>query len=143
MLYNNFSHDRQYLKKDKEKMGKFIVKKNKLGFTHSLKAGNGEIIATGGEVFSTLASCKRSIESVCQTAPIANIEDQTLEGFQKEKHPKFEIYFDKKGEYRFRLRAKNGEPLLASEGYTTKGGCKNGIESVCKNVADPIIEIIE
>lgn len=121
-------------------MGKFIIKQNKMGYTHSLKAANGEIIATGGEVFTTLASCKRSIESVCQTAPIANLEDQTLEGFHKEKHPKFEIYFDKKGEYRFRLRARNGEPLLASEGYTTKSSCKNGIESVCKNVVDATVE---
>lgn len=115
-------------------MGKFVIKQNKLGYTHSLKAGNGEIIATGGEVFSSLASCKNSIESVIRNAPIANLEDQTLERFQEEKHPKFEIYLDKKGEYRFRLKARNGEPILASEGYTAKSGCKNGIESVRKNV---------
>lgn len=46
---------------------------------------------------------------------------------------KFEIYTDKAGEYRFRLKASNGEPILASEGYKAKAGCLNGIESVKKN----------
>ncbi len=46
---------------------------------------------------------------------------------------KFEIYTDKAGEYRFRLKASNGEPILASEGYTAKAGCLNGVESVKKN----------
>lgn len=45
----------------------------------------------------------------------------------------FEIYKDKKGEFRFRLKAKNGQNILASEGYTTKASCENGIESVRKN----------
>lgn len=43
---------------------------------------------------------------------------------------KFEIFKDRAGEFRFRLRAANGEPILASEGYTTKSGCQNGIASV-------------
>jgi uncharacterized protein YegP (UPF0339 family) len=46
---------------------------------------------------------------------------------------KFEIYTDKAGEYRFRLKASNGEPILASEGYKAKASCVNGIESVKKN----------
>ena len=46
---------------------------------------------------------------------------------------KFEIYKDRRGEFRFRLKAGNGEPILASEGYTTKSACKNGIASVKKN----------
>ncbi len=49
---------------------------------------------------------------------------------------KFEIYTDKAGEYRFRLKAGNGENILASEGYTAKDGCENGIESVRKNSQD-------
>ena len=121
-------------------MGKFVIKQNKLGFTLSLKAANGEIIGTGGEVFTTLASCKNSIESVTTNAQVANLEDQTVEGYQEEKCPKFEIYLDKKGEYRFRLKARNGEPILASEGYTAKANCKNGIESVRKNVVDATVE---
>lgn len=49
---------------------------------------------------------------------------------------KFEIYKDKKGEFRFRLKAANGQNILASEGYKSKSSCKNGIESVRKNSAD-------
>ncbi len=45
----------------------------------------------------------------------------------------FEIYKDKAGEFRFRLKASNGEIVLASEGYKAKSSCKNGIESVKKN----------
>ncbi len=46
---------------------------------------------------------------------------------------KFEIYKDKAGEFRFRLKASNGQNILGSEGYTRKSGCTNGIESVRKN----------
>ena len=49
---------------------------------------------------------------------------------------KFEIYKDKAGEFRFRLKASNGQNILASEGYKDKSGCKNGIESVKKNAPD-------
>ena len=48
---------------------------------------------------------------------------------------KFEIYKDKAGEYRFRLKASNGQTILASEGYKAKSGCTNGIESVKKNAS--------
>ncbi|MDE6733432.1 MAG: YegP family protein, partial [Oscillospiraceae bacterium] len=66
-------------------MGKFVINKTNTGFTYSLKAGNGEIIAIGGEVYNTLASVKNGVESVKKNAPIANIEDQTEEGFKEEK----------------------------------------------------------
>lgn len=46
---------------------------------------------------------------------------------------KFEVYQDTKNEYRFRLKAGNGQTILASEGYTAKAGCMNGIESVREN----------
>ena len=63
-------------------MGKFIIKAAKTGFTFNLKAGNGEVIATGGEVFNTLKSVQNSIESVTKNAQIANLEDQTVENFE-------------------------------------------------------------
>ena len=124
-------------------MGKFVIKKTNTGYTFSLKAGNGEVICTGGEVFNTLASGQNSIESVRKSAAAANIEDQTVEGYEKQVHPKFEIYLDKKGEFRFRLKARNGEPIAASEGYTAKAGCKNGIESVIRNAADSDVVLPE
>lgn len=53
------------------------------------------------------------------------------------KNPKFQIYKDKSGQFRYRLRAGNGEIVLTSgEGYTTKQGAQNGIESVQKNAAN-------
>lgn len=73
-------------------------------------------------------------------APVAAVEDQTIEGFEVQKHPKFEIYLDKKGESRFRLKAKNGEIIAVSESYKAKSSCLNGIESVRKNVVDAVIE---
>lgn len=45
---------------------------------------------------------------------------------------KFEVYVDAKGEYRFRLKAPNGEIIAASEGYTSKQACLNGIDAVKK-----------
>lgn len=49
---------------------------------------------------------------------------------------KFEIYKDKKGEFRFRLKAGNGQTILASEGYAAKSGCTNGINAVKTNALD-------
>jgi uncharacterized protein YegP (UPF0339 family) len=46
---------------------------------------------------------------------------------------KFEIYKDKIGEFRFRLKSSNGQTILMGEGYSAKAGCNNGIASVKKN----------
>lgn len=50
---------------------------------------------------------------------------------------KFEVYKDKAGEYRFRLKAANGQNILSSESYKTKTACMNGVESVKKNSQNP------
>lgn len=120
-------------------MGKFVVKTVKTGIKFNLKAGNGEIIATS-EVYSAKASCLGGIESVRKNAPIAALEDQTVEGFEQQKNPKFEVYKDKAGEFRFRLKARNGEIIASSEGYTAKASCLNGVESVRKNAPDAAVE---
>ena len=52
---------------------------------------------------------------------------------------KFELHKDKAGEFRFRLKASNGQIILASEGYKAKSGCINGIESVKKNAPDATV----
>lgn len=121
-------------------MGKFEVKPAKTGFVFNLKAGNNEVIGTS-EVYTTKAACLNGVESVRKNAPIANIEDQTAG--ESAKNPKFEIYEDKAGEFRFRLKATNGEPILASEGYTQKSSCKNGIASVMKNAPDADVVEVE
>ena len=121
-------------------MGKFVIKETATGYTFQLKAGNGETIAVS-EVYSSVDSCVNGANSVKKNAPAANLEDQTVEGYTEAKHPKFEVYKDKAGEFRFRLKAINGEKIAASEGYTTKAACMNGIESVRKNAAEaPIIK---
>ena len=76
------------------------------------------------------------MKSVAKNAPVANIEDQTVEGWQKAQCPKFEMYVDKAGEYRFRLKARNGEPIGKSEGYKAKASCLNGIDSIRRNAPD-------
>ena len=105
-------------------MGKFVIKTTKAGISFVLKAGNGEIICRS-EVYNSKAAC------------------ETVEGFTKEKHPKFEIFADKRGEFRFRLKATNGEVIAASEGYKSLSGCQNGIESVRKNAPDAEIVRLE
>ena len=116
-------------------MAKFVIKEVATGIKFNLKAGNGEVIATS-EVYESEAACKNGIESVKTNAPVAEVEDQTVEGFEAVKHPKFEMYADKAGEFRFRLKAKNGQIIAVSEGYTSKAGCENGIASVKKNAAE-------
>ena len=122
-------------------MGKYVINKTSTGYTFGLKAANGETIATGGEVYSSIDSVRNGVKSVETNAPAAAVEDQTVEGYRTAKNPKFEIYSDKAGEFRFRLKAKNGQVIAVSEGYTSKANCKNGIECGKKNsVNSPVIE---
>ena len=116
-------------------MGKFVIRKTNTGVKFDLKASNGEVIATS-EVYSSDDACKKGIASVQKNAPVAAIEDQTVEGYATEKNPKFEVYEDKAGEFRFRLTATNGQVIATGEGYKAKAGCLNGIESVKKNAPD-------
>ena len=122
-------------------MAKFQINATKTGFNFYLVAGNGETIATS-QTYKSLASCKKGIASVAANASVAEIEDQTKENFAKVKNPKFELYADKKGEIRFRLKAKNGQVICSSEGYASGvKGALNGIESVKKNA--PAAKITE
>ena len=116
-------------------MGKFVIKTVKTGIKFNLKAGNGEIIATS-EIYTSESACKNGIESVRKNAVAAKLEDQTTENYETVANPKFEVYTDKVGEYRFRLKARNGEIIAASEGYKAKASCLNGIESVRKNAPE-------
>jgi len=116
-------------------MGKFVIRKTNTGIKFDLKAGNGEVIATS-EVYNSEAACRNGIASVQKNAPVAGVEDQTAEGYEAVKHPKFEVYEDKGGEFRFRLKATNGQVIAVGEGYKAKASCLNGVESVKKNAVD-------
>ena len=121
-------------------MGKFVIRATATGFKFALKAGNGETIATS-EIYSTQAACIKGAESVAKVAPEANLADLTVGG--EATNPKFELYEDKGGQFRFRLKARNGEIIASSEGYKTKASCENGIESVRKNAADAAVVVEE
>lgn len=121
-------------------MGKFVIRTVNSGVKFDLKAGNGETILTS-EVYTSAAACRKGIQSVMKNAVVANVENQTEEGYKTLTHPKFEMYQDKAGEFRFRLKARNGQIIAVSEGYTSKAGCINGMESVQKNAGDA--EIVE
>ncbi|MCK2022588.1 YegP family protein [Microbacterium sp. kSW2-24] len=54
---------------------------------------------------------------------------------------KFELYTDRSGEYRFRLKAGNGQVIATSEGYSSKSAAENGIESVRTHAPDA--EVVE
>ncbi len=120
-------------------MGKFVVKEAKGGLRFNLKAANGEIIGVS-EVYSTESACMNGIESVRKNAVEGKLEDQTVADFTKLTNPKFEVYKDKAGEFRFRLKARNGEIILTGEGYKAKASCLNGIDSIRRNAPDsPIV----
>lgn len=123
-------------------MGKFVVKATKTGFVFNLKAGNGETIVTS-EVYTTEAACLKGVESVRKNAADAKLEDQTVAEVAAVTNPKFEMYTDKAGEFRFRLKARNGEVIAASEGYKAKASCLNGIDSVRRNAPDAAVEKVE
>ena len=119
-------------------MSKFVIRKVASGVKFDLKASNGETIATS-EVYETAAACRKGAESVRKNAPKAHLEDCTAEG-KKVPNPKFQLYQDKSGAYRFRLTARNGLVIAVSEGYTSKAACENGIESVRSNAPSAEIE---
>ena len=123
-------------------MGKFVIKPAKNDFMFNLKAGNGEVIATS-ETYSSLKACQNGVASVQKNAPIANLEDQTKADFETQKNPKFEVYADKRGEFRFRLKAANGEIIAVGEGYKAKASCLNGIKSIIKNAPEATIVVEE
>ncbi|MDC7247627.1 MAG: DUF1508 domain-containing protein [Sphaerochaetaceae bacterium] len=112
--------------------GKFIVKKTPKGFFRfSLAAGNAMTILTSKN-YATRANCLAGIETIKKNSGI-EIEDQTLQNPVEKKCPKFEIYFDKSNQYRYRMRAANGMNVaISEEGYATKNGCINGIKAISR-----------
>ncbi len=122
-------------------MGKFVIRHTAAGVKFDLKAANGEVIASS-EVYAVESACRKGIQSVRRNCTGA-VEDQTGENHTVLKHPKFEVYIDKAGEFRFLLKAKNGQVIAVSEGYKTKAACMNGIESVQRNAPEASVEKAE
>ena len=122
-------------------MGKFVIKQAKTGPKFNLKANNGQVIASS-QVYASMKSCKNGIASVVRNAPIAPIEDQTDEGAH-EINPKFELYTDKAGEYRFRLKAPNGQIVAISGAFKEVGSCMEQVAAVRAGAPDAQIEAPE
>lgn len=113
-------------------MSKFVLRPVSTGYKFDLKAPNGQIILSS-EVYATRAAALKGIASVRLCALSAHVENQTLADFRRELNPKFELYQDRAGQFRFRMKARNGKIIGISEGYTARAGCLNGIESVKAN----------
>ena len=120
-------------------MAKYVLSEAKNGFKFNLVASNGEVIASS-QLYKSITTAKNGIASVAANAPVANIENQTVKDFKAELNPKFEVYKDKKGEFRFRLKAKNGQIIASSEGYSKVDSCLKGVASVQKNAGAKIEE---
>ncbi len=118
-------------------MPKFQVYKDAAGkFRFRLRAGNNQIVAVG-QSYEQREGCLNGIKSIQKNCS-AEIEDLTLKG-HKVSNPKYQIYKDVKDEFRFRLKAANGEIIAEGEGYESKEGCLNGI-NVVKSSCDAEIE---
>lgn len=120
-------------------MGKFRIRSVPSGIKFDLKAENGETIATS-EVYTSLAACCRGIESVKKCAAAEKLADLTADVPVLCSNPKFELFLDRSGLFRFRLRSRNGKIIATSEGYTTKAACEAGVQSVIHNAKDAAIE---
>ena len=114
--------------------GKFVIKKTDNGnFVYKLYSSNHRVVAIGAGLYTSIASCKSGINSVRNNAESAPIEDQTLQKWEEKKFPKWQIYFDKKGEVRLRLLASNGNIVATTnDGYLSRDAAKKGIEAIAR-----------
>ncbi|MBO7197126.1 MAG: YegP family protein [Clostridia bacterium] len=121
--------------------GRFEIEKAKDGrFFFTLYASNSNPIAYS-QLYSSSSGATNGISSVIANSQKAGIEDTTLKNPTTLPCPKWEIYIDKAGEYRFRLYAPNGQCVChSSHGYSTKSGCKGGMESIKRFSAEAKVD---
>lgn len=114
--------------------GKYVIKKTDKGnFVFKLFSSNYRVVAIGAQAYTTLGAAKIGVQSIINNAGKAPVENQTLKNYETLKFPKWEIYLDKKGEYRLRLYATNGSLIATTnDGYADISGAKNGIAAVAR-----------
>ena len=114
--------------------GKFVIKKTDKGnFVYKLFAYGNKCVAIGAQAYESLSGVKGGIASVSRIAATSPVENQTLKSYETLKFPKWEIYADKKGEFRLRLYAANGNLVATTnDGYLSVSAAKKGIESVAR-----------
>lgn len=110
------------------KRGTIKISKTRDGYCFTLTAANGQYLA-GSETYARIESCLNGVESVKRYV-LSGVEDQTTEQIELLPHPKYVLYKDGVGEYRFKLKARNGEVLISSPGYKTPESCYIAIESI-------------
>ena len=120
-------------------MNKFIIHTVPTGVKFDLKAPNGQTVLTS-EVYRTAAACRKGIASVQKSVLTAALEDLTDASGRTFSNPKFELYRDKDGAYRFRLKARNGAIIAVSDAYAARAGAISGLESVKKNAPGAKVE---
>lgn len=123
----------------KESPGTFKIKTTPSGYRFNFVASNGEVLSVS-ELYSTLESCLNGIKSV-QANSEAEIENQTETDYTAIRYPKYEVYVDKFGEYRFRLRARNGAIIVVSSGFREMSACINTINKM--KVAVPSSDVVK
>ena len=116
-------------------MSSFCIKQVSSGVKFDLVDDRG-IIIVKSEVYISAGSCLKGIESVRRNSVKAHFEDCTDESCGSMPNPKFMLYTDKKGEFRFRLKARNGEIIAVSDGYERKSECVAAIERVRRLAPD-------
>ena len=121
-------------------LGRFSIKQTSDGrYKFKLIANNNRVISSS-QTYASVANAKIGIKSV-RTNCAAPVEDQTVEGFEVLKHPKYEVYLNVGGKPRFRLKASNGEIIAVSQAYADKSSCMKGIASIGTHAPDAEIAI--
>ncbi|MDT3434096.1 DUF1508 domain-containing protein [Haloarcula sp. 1CSR25-25] len=86
---------------------------------------NGNILADSGEGYSSRSNARRAARRVSELAPESEVDDG------------IEVYEDKGNEWRWRLRAANGELVADSgEGYTNRSKAMDAVERLQSHAAD-------
>lgn len=119
-------------------MAYFLIKMMKTGCKFDLMY-DGHVLCTS-EVYNSQSACTNGIESVKKNSALNKIEDLTLGEESKITHPKFQVYADKAGAFRFRLTASNGQIIAVSDDFKAKEDCLKVIDLVVKNAANAEIK---
>ena len=101
-------------------MSLYAIRKTETGYKFDVFTDDKVKLATS-EVYKTTAAASTGLANYITSAEIANVSDPDEKGYKKVKFPRYEIFKDNEGKYRFRLRGKNGAILASSPAFAGKG----------------------